>query len=83
MGADVTGTNKRQIASAHGQAEGALQSGGRSLLLALVHRRKHGAGGGYSEEAAGFNPALTHSPLPKMQQVTFELKPLTKFLFFL
>lgn len=60
MGADVTGTNKRQIASAHGQAEGALQSRGRSLLLALLHRRIHRGG---SEEAAGLNTALTHSPL--------------------
>lgn len=60
MGADVTGTNKRQIASAHGQAEGALHSRGRSLLLALLHRRKHRGG---SEEAAWLNKALTHSPL--------------------
>lgn len=61
MGADVTGTNKRQIASAHGQAEGALHSRGRSLLLALLHRRKHR--GGRGEEAAGLNKALTHSLL--------------------
>lgn len=59
MGADVTGTNKRQIVSAHGQAEGALHSRGRSLLLALLHRRKHRGG---SEEAAGLNKALTLSP---------------------
>lgn len=82
MGADVTGTNKRQIASAHGQAEGALHSRGRSLLLALLHRRKHRGG---SEEAAGLNKALTHfalltfSPSAKIQQVTFEPKPLTRF----
>ena len=60
MGADVTGTNKRQIASAHGQAEGALRSGGRSLLLALLHRRKHRGG---SEQAAGLSTALTRSHL--------------------
>lgn len=81
MGADVTGTNKRQIASAHGQAEGALQSAGRSLLLALLHRRKHGErdGGGVGarggEQAAGLGAALTHSlncwpfSSAKMQQV--------------
>lgn len=44
MGADVTGTNKRQIASAHGQTEGASYSRERSLLLALLHRRNHGGG---------------------------------------
>lgn len=85
MGADVTGTNKRQIASAHGQAEGALQSRGRSLLLALLHRRKHGGG---SEEAAGLNKStlallsprwlLFLSASAKIQRVTFEPKPLNQ-----
>lgn len=58
MGADVTGTNKQQIVEAHGQAEGALHSRGRSLLLALLHRRKHHVG---NEEAAGLHEALTLS----------------------
>lgn len=80
MGADVTGTNKRQIASAHGQTEGASHS--REVITAGPSAQEESWRRG--EEAAGLHKEPVHSPrltFPSFAkiQVTFEPKPLTEF----